>query len=171
VIGHGELEGDFMEIDGLEIKRDPRFPIRVTVQLYQATENPVLDGTTVFKMKQQIDQILANGSAIGSLVTEGKTDRITEHNVPFRHYPWWPVFWPYAYNQDGQVKYLGEAEGLELLENRYGYGLESLLALNPLVGEELALNAAKATLQETLDWVLTGKDPEVIIPTEEDSAE
>ncbi|MEN8209428.1 MAG: hypothetical protein ABFR50_09260, partial [Candidatus Fermentibacteria bacterium] len=31
VIGHGELEGPFTEIDGLEIVRDPAFPIRVTV--------------------------------------------------------------------------------------------------------------------------------------------
>ncbi|MGB3571504.1 MAG: hypothetical protein WBA01_05635, partial [Phormidesmis sp.] len=39
VIGHGEVEGPFTEIDNLEIVRDPDFPIRVTVQFYKATDN------------------------------------------------------------------------------------------------------------------------------------
>jgi hypothetical protein len=39
VIGHGEVEGPYTEIDGLDIERDPRFPIRVTVQFYKATSN------------------------------------------------------------------------------------------------------------------------------------
>jgi hypothetical protein len=34
VIGHGEVEGPFTEIDGLEIERDDQYPIRVTVQFY-----------------------------------------------------------------------------------------------------------------------------------------
>ena len=37
VIGHGELEGPFTEIDNLTIERDERFPVRVTVQFYKAT--------------------------------------------------------------------------------------------------------------------------------------
>ena len=42
VIGHGEVEGPFTEIDGLEIKRDDKYPIRVTVQFYKATSNGVV---------------------------------------------------------------------------------------------------------------------------------
>jgi hypothetical protein len=42
VIGHGEAEGPFTEIDGLKIERDERFPIRVTVQFYKATSNGVV---------------------------------------------------------------------------------------------------------------------------------
>jgi len=42
VIGHGEVEGPFTEIDNLAIKRDARFPIRVTVQFYKATSNGVI---------------------------------------------------------------------------------------------------------------------------------
>ena len=42
VIGHGAVEGPFTEIDGVEIERDPRFPIRVTVQFYKATSNGVV---------------------------------------------------------------------------------------------------------------------------------
>ena len=41
VIGHGKVEGPFTEIDGLEIERDDRFPVRVTVQFYKATSNGV----------------------------------------------------------------------------------------------------------------------------------
>jgi hypothetical protein len=37
VIGHGELEGPFTEMDNLSIERDERFPVRVTVQFYKAT--------------------------------------------------------------------------------------------------------------------------------------
>ena len=43
VIGHGELEGKYTEIDGLPIERDPRFPVRVTVQFYKATDNGVVN--------------------------------------------------------------------------------------------------------------------------------
>ena len=37
VLGHGELQGPFTELAGLEVERDPRFPVRVMVQFYQAT--------------------------------------------------------------------------------------------------------------------------------------
>ena len=33
--------GPYTELDGLTIERDPRFPVRVTVQFYQATSNGV----------------------------------------------------------------------------------------------------------------------------------
>jgi hypothetical protein len=42
VIGHGEVEGPFTEIDGLDIERDERYPVRVTVQFYKATSNGVI---------------------------------------------------------------------------------------------------------------------------------
>ena len=42
VIGHGVVEGPFTEIDGLEIERDDRYPVRVTVQFYKATSNGVV---------------------------------------------------------------------------------------------------------------------------------
>ena len=42
VLGHGPELGPYTELDGLTIERDPRFPVRVTVQFYQATSNGVL---------------------------------------------------------------------------------------------------------------------------------
>src|SRR5262249_29624229 len=42
VIGHGKVEGPFTEVDGLDIERDDRYPVRVTVQFYKATNNGVV---------------------------------------------------------------------------------------------------------------------------------
>ena len=39
--------GPYTELDGLTIERDPRFPVRVTVQFYQATSNGVLAAADV----------------------------------------------------------------------------------------------------------------------------
>src|SRR5262249_54378207 len=35
VIGHAKVEGPFTEMDNLPVRRDPRYPIRVTVQFYK----------------------------------------------------------------------------------------------------------------------------------------
>ena len=42
VLGHGPTEGPYTELDGLTIERDARFPVRVTLQFYQATSNGVV---------------------------------------------------------------------------------------------------------------------------------
>ncbi len=113
VIGHGETEGPFMEIDELAIQRDDRYPIRVTVQFYQATSNGVLSLDVVKKMRQQIDQVYKNADYVGSLVTEGETGRPTEHQGPQCHLrPWWPIFLEKAEASASQVE--------ELLFHHYG---------------------------------------------------
>lgn len=68
VIGHGELEGPFTEIDGLEIERDPEFPIRVTVQFYKATSNGVASQEDIDEIAAEIDRVYSEGSYVGSLV-------------------------------------------------------------------------------------------------------
>lgn len=68
VIGHGELEGPFTEIDGLEIERDPNFPIRVTVQFYKATSNGVASQEDIDTIAEEIDKVYSEGSYVGSLV-------------------------------------------------------------------------------------------------------
>ena len=42
VIGHGDAMGPHEECGGLELERDDRFPVRVTVQFYKATSNGVV---------------------------------------------------------------------------------------------------------------------------------
>jgi len=68
VIGHGELEGPFTEIDDLEIERDPNFPIRVTVQFYKATSNGVASQDDIDEIAEEIQKVYDEGSYVGSLV-------------------------------------------------------------------------------------------------------
>lgn len=94
VIGHGPVEGPFTEIDGLAIERDPQFPIRVTVQFYQATSNGVVSAEDLQTIADQIERVYADGEYVGSLVVSGDTGRPTEYDGPKVEPPgWWQAFW------------------------------------------------------------------------------
>jgi hypothetical protein len=75
VLGHGPTLGKFTELDGLKIERDPRFPVRVTVQFYQATSNGVLAAADVSRLRAQIDKVYAAADYVGSLVVPTAADR------------------------------------------------------------------------------------------------
>ncbi len=94
VIGHGAVEGPFTEIDGLKIERDDRFPIRVTVQFYKATNNGVVSAGDMEEIAGQIRRVYNEADYIGSLVVDGPSDRPTEHD-DFKSEPldWWAAFW------------------------------------------------------------------------------
>ncbi|WOD37901.1 hypothetical protein [Nodosilinea sp. E11] len=94
VIGHGEVEGPFTEIDNLAIERDPNYPIRVTVQFYKATSNGVVSEADMAEIRQQIDRVYADADYVGSLVVDGPSVRPTEHDGP-KDEPsdWWQRFW------------------------------------------------------------------------------
>jgi hypothetical protein len=68
VLGHGPELGPYTELDGLGIERDPRFPVRVTVQFYQATSNGVLSPGIVKTLSQQIRRVYRSADYVGSLV-------------------------------------------------------------------------------------------------------
>ena len=94
VIGHGEVEGPFTEIDGLAIERDPDFPIRVTVQFYKATSNGVVSEDDMEEINQQIAKVYDEGDYVGSLVVDGLTGRPTEYDGPHEEpVGWWDEFW------------------------------------------------------------------------------
>lgn len=94
VIGHGELEGPFTEIDNLAIERDERFPIRVTVQFYKATSNGVVSESDMKEIAAQIKRVYAQSDYVGSLVTEGETGRVTEYEgIKVQPPNWWADFW------------------------------------------------------------------------------
>lgn len=94
VIGHGKVEGPFSEIDNLAIERDPNFPIRVTVQFYKATSNGVVSEADLQEIQQQIARVYEDADFVGSLVTEGATQRPTEYNGSKQEPPnWWSDFW------------------------------------------------------------------------------
>jgi hypothetical protein len=94
VIGHGEVEGPFTEIDNLAIERDPRFPIRATVQFYKATSNGVVSEQDMQQIHDQIAQVYSDADYVGSLVTGGDSNRPTEYEGSKQQPPgWWSDFW------------------------------------------------------------------------------
>ncbi len=80
VLGHGPTEGPYTELDGLTIARDSRFPIRVTLQFYQATSNGVISRANVKAMAAQIKKVYGKGDYVGSLVVPTGLDRTRPTN-------------------------------------------------------------------------------------------
>lgn len=94
VIGHGEVEGPFTEMASLEIKRDERYPVRVTVQFYKATSNGVISPQDIREISEQIERVYQDADYVGSLVVDGVVGRPTEHEGPkFEPPGWWDEFW------------------------------------------------------------------------------
>jgi hypothetical protein len=75
VLGHGATEGPYAELDGLTIARDPKFPVRVTLQFYQATSNGVVSKDNIKAMATQIKKVYGKGDYVGSLVVPTGADR------------------------------------------------------------------------------------------------
>ena len=90
VISFATANGQYREIGGLEITRDERFPVRVTIQFYQATTSSRLDHRSIKRLAQNIRSVYNNANAIGSLVTGGATGRITEYDgATVQNESWW----------------------------------------------------------------------------------
>jgi len=75
VLGHGPVLGPFTELDDLKIERDGRFPVRVTVQFYQATSSGKPTSADIKLLAKQIKQVYANADYVGSLVVPSDADR------------------------------------------------------------------------------------------------
>jgi len=105
VIGHGRIEGPFTEIDNLAIERDPKYPVRVTVQYYKATSNGVVNARDIAAVRAQIDRTYRDADYVGSLVVEGETGRPTEHDGPKYEPPgWWDDFWKRYEKNTGETR-------------------------------------------------------------------
>lgn len=74
VLGHGELQGPFTELAGLAVERDPRFPVRVTVQFYQATSSARVSGEQMAGLARLVGKVYEKGDWVGSLVCPGPGD-------------------------------------------------------------------------------------------------
>jgi hypothetical protein len=117
VIGHGRVEGPFTEIDDLEIERDPKFPIRVTVQFYKATSNGVVSDGDIAEISKQIERVYKEADYVGSLVTEGDTGRVTEYEGNKVEPPdWWDHFWKRYEANSGQSR----RDAILMLRELYG---------------------------------------------------
>jgi hypothetical protein len=105
VIGHGKVEGPYTEMDDLEIKRDPKFPIRVTVQFYKATSNGVVSEKDIDEIRKQIQKIYDEGDFVGSLVVGPQTGRPTEYDGDKIEPPdWWVNFWQDYHQRTGLTR-------------------------------------------------------------------
>lgn len=93
IIKVGASEGAFKEIGNVAIKRDERFPVRVTLQYYKATSNGVISSEIVASIAEQLEKSQQFASSIGSLVL-GTSDRVTEPDFePVKIPLWWRAFW------------------------------------------------------------------------------
>lgn len=116
VIGHGKVEGPYTEIDGLEIERDDRFPVRVTVQFYKATSNGIVSPQDMAEIAATIQRVYREADYVGSLVVE-TSNRPTEHSGPKYEPPdWWDRFWERHFANTGKTR----EEAMELLERLLG---------------------------------------------------
>jgi hypothetical protein len=90
VLGHGRERGPYDEGRGLLVERDPRFPIRITVQFYKATSNGVVDEADLDAISRSLGSVYEHAEFVGSLVIpDGDPRRPTEwHRVPQSWFPW-----------------------------------------------------------------------------------
>jgi hypothetical protein len=96
VLGHGDDQGPFAEMNGLKLVRDKRFPVRVTVQFYRATSNGVVNQQDLADVKRLIDKVYADADYVGSLVVpEGERNRPTDWLKDHPNAQWSP--WPWRW--------------------------------------------------------------------------
>lgn len=117
VLGHGEVEGPFTEIDDLEIERDPDFPIRVTVQFYKATSNGAVSADDMREIHGQIQQVYDDADYVGSLVLDGRQGRPTDYDGDHTEpNDWWERFWQHSRDRLDMT----DEEARDLLERLRG---------------------------------------------------
>lgn len=90
VLGHGPNIGPYNEGRGLRLVRDPKFPIRITVQFYKATSNGVVSEADLDGISRSIGDVYEHADFVGSLVMpEGDPRRPTAwQSVPNAWFPW-----------------------------------------------------------------------------------
>ncbi len=90
VLGHGPNVGPFNEGHRLRLERDPKFPIRITVQFYKATSNGVVSDIDLDSISRSIGSVYEHADAVGSLVMpDGDPRRPTAwQKVPHEWFPW-----------------------------------------------------------------------------------
>lgn len=90
VLGHGPNLGLYNEGHNLRLVRDPKFPIRVTVQFYKATSNGVVSEKDLDGIARSIGGVYEHADSVGSLVMpEGDPRRPTAwQTIPNEWFPW-----------------------------------------------------------------------------------
>ncbi len=90
VLGHGPHLGPFNEGHALKFERDPKFPVRITVQFYKATSNGVVSDIDLDSISKSIGSVYEHAEFVGSLVLpDGDPRRPTAwQKVPHEWFPW-----------------------------------------------------------------------------------
>ncbi|MBK8251923.1 MAG: hypothetical protein IPK82_04565 [Polyangiaceae bacterium] len=90
VLGHGPNLGPYNEGHNLRLVRDPKFPIRITVQFYKATSNGVVSDADLDGISKSIGSVYEHADFVGSLVLpEDDTRRPTAwQKMPREWFPW-----------------------------------------------------------------------------------
>lgn len=90
VLGHGPNLGPFNEGHGLRFVRDPKFPVRITVQFYKATSNGVVSEADLDGVARSIGGVYEHADYVGSLVMpQGDPRRPTAwQKMPGEWFPW-----------------------------------------------------------------------------------
>lgn len=136
VLSFGKTEGPFTEIDNLSIERDDRFPVRVTVQFYKATSNGVVTEDETRQIREEIDFVYKHGDAVGSLVTGGKTGRVTEYyGMKIQPFGWWKNFWSRFEKDHGISRTKAKARLDKLLGKSYEKSPVSDLFLRTILSD------------------------------------
>ena len=90
VLGHGPNVGPYAEGPRLRLERDPKFPVRITVQFYKATSNGVVSDIDLDSISKSIGSVYEHADFVGSLVLpENDPRRPTAwQKVPHEWFPW-----------------------------------------------------------------------------------
>ena len=97
-----EDEGPFPTVREKDLRRDTRFPIRVTLQFYKATSNGAMDRKTMEAIAHQFVEAQEDADFIGSIIIGRSLHRPTAHkdDVPYHiNLPkWWNPYWSEVYS-------------------------------------------------------------------------
>jgi len=78
VLHVGKPHSNFEGTKGRKLERDDRYPIRCTIQFYQATDTSNIPESLIQEMSEKVNDIYKKGAASGSLVLNEDTGRATE---------------------------------------------------------------------------------------------
>jgi len=79
ILSVGEKLGPYPGVGPLKLKRDDRYPIRLTIQHYRVTDSiENITSELVKEITNDINKVYSQGENVSSLVVEGDTKRVTE---------------------------------------------------------------------------------------------
>ncbi len=90
VIGHGATLGPFLEGWGTRLVRDPKFPVRITLQFYKATSDAHASERDLDAIATSLASAYSHADFVGSLVVpDGDPRRPTAwQSMPNEWFPW-----------------------------------------------------------------------------------